>query len=243
MPSGGIVFSVSTWQQPVPEIGGPERMLVIDRLVTMIGGLGPGRVRVAVDGRTAAGKTSLGHEVARGLAARGRTVLRASLDDFKRPWRESHRYDRLSGEGYYRNAFDLEAVRRLLLDPAAPDGDGAVSLCSIDPLTQLDHAATRTTMPMDGVLLVDGVFACRPELDACWDLRIWVDIAPELSVQRGASRDADAEGGRDAAEALHRDRYLAAEDLYVREVDPVAFVEVVVDNTDLDRPRLVRPKS
>ena len=106
-----------------------------------------------------------------------------SLDDFKRPWRESHRYDRLSGEGYYRNVFDPEAVHRLLLDPAAPDGDGAVSLCSIDPLTQLDHAATRTTMPMDGVLLVDGVFACRPELDVCWDLRIWVDIAPELSVQ------------------------------------------------------------
>lgn len=243
MAGGGIVFSVSTWQQPVPEAGNPERVQVNERLVAMIDGLGPGRVRVAVDGRTAAGKTSLGHELARGLAARGRTVLRASLDDFKRPWRESHRYDRVSGEGYYRNAFDLEAVRRLLLDPAAPDGDGTVSLCSIDPLTQLDHATTRTTMPIDGVLVVDGVFACRPELDSCWDLRIWVDIGPELSVQRGTNRDADAEGGPDAAQALHRDRYLGAEELYLREVDPLAFVEVIVDNTDVDHPRLVRPRA
>ncbi|HEY3722223.1 MAG TPA: hypothetical protein VGN59_02565 [Acidimicrobiia bacterium] len=87
-----------------------------------------------------------------------------------------------------------------------------------------------------------GFSACRPELDACWDLRIWVHIAPELSVQRGTRRDADAEGGRDAAEALHR-AYLAAGELYVREVDPMAFVDAIVDNIDFDRPRLVRPSS
>jgi uridine kinase len=243
MATGGIVFSASTWNQPMPELGGPERLRMVDRLVAMIEDLGQGRLRVAIDGRTAAGKTSLGHEVARQLAEQGRTAFRASLDDFKRPWSESDRYDRVSGEGYYRNAFDLRAVRHLLLDPAAADGDGTVALCSIDPLTQVDHSATRATMPRDGVLVVDGVFACRPELNGCWDLRIWVDIAPELSVARGTSRDADAEGGRAAAEALHRDRYLAAEELYVREVEPIAFVEVVVDNTDLDRPRLVRPSA
>jgi hypothetical protein len=44
--------------------------------------------------------------------------------------------------------------------------------------------------------------------------------------------------GREAdAEALHRDRFRA---VYQEEVNPRSFVEVVVDNTDFDHPRLLR---
>jgi uridine kinase len=168
-------------------------------------------------------------------------ALRASLDDFKRPWSERHRYDRLSGEGYYRNAFDTEAARRLLLGPAAPEGSGRVVLCSIDPLTQVDHSGTAVEMPDDGVLVVDGVFALRRALNRYWDLRVWVHIDPELSVRRGTARDADRQGGTEPAEALHRDRYLAAETLYVEEVDPMGIADVVIDNTDFDGPILRRP--
>jgi uridine kinase len=241
MSDGRIERSASTWQQPTPARAGPVRAALVHTLVEMIDGLGPRRLRVAIDGRTAAGKTSLGHELAEGLARHGRTVLRASLDDFKRPWSEAHLYDRLSGEGYYRNAFDLDAIRALLLEPASPSGDGRVALCSIDPLTQIDHSATATAMPGDGVLIVDGVFACRPEIDRCWDLRIWVEIDAELSVRRGTERDTDTEGGADAAEVLHRERYLAAEELYLEEVDPTSFGDVIVVNSVFASPRLVRP--
>ena len=194
---------------------------------------GERRVRVAVDGRTAAGKTSFGHELAEVVAAAGRPVLRASLDDFKRPWRDRHLYDRESGEGYYRNAFDVEAVHRLLLSPAAPAGSGLCALCSIDPLTQVDHSATVTAAAPDAVLVVDGVFAFRPELDASWDLRIWLEIDEELSVRRGVHRDGAG------AEAMHRDRYVVAERVYLDEVGPERCADVVIDNTDLASPRIV----
>jgi hypothetical protein len=36
---------------------------------------------------------------------------------------------------------------------------------------------------------------------------------------------------------------LAGEQLYIREVDPKSFVEVIVDNTDFERPRIVRPAN
>ena len=241
MSAAPVEFSVSTWQQPMPQAPGPERAAVLDAIVELIDALGEQRLRIAIDGLTAAGKTSLGHELARGMAGRGQRVLRASLDDFKRPWSEANRYDRVSGPGYYRNAFDYHAARRLLLDPATPDGDGLVALCSIDPITQLDHSVVTTSMPVNGVLIVDGVFACRPELNAYWDLRIWVEIDAELSVRRGTERDANREGGADEAEALHRDRYLASETIYIREVDPRSFVEVIIDNSAIDHPRLIRP--
>jgi uridine kinase len=242
-PEATIEFSVSTWQQPMPPAPGPTRALVLNRLVEMIDSLGHHRLRVAIDGLTAAGKTSLGHELARGLSRGGRPVLRASLDDFKRPWNERHLYDRESGEGYYRNAFDREAACRLLLDPSDPAADGRVALCSIDPLTQIDHSAVKSAMPADGVLIVDGVFAYRPEINAYWDLRIWLEIDAELSVRRGIERDREIEGSAEEAEALHRDRYLVGELLYIDEVDPRSLVEVIVDNTDFDRPRVVRPRG
>ncbi len=242
MSGRGIEFSVSTWRQPMPPAPGPERARVLDQLVEAIDAVGDHRLRVAIDGFTAAGKTSLGHELARGLAERGRPVLRASLDDFKRPWSERHLYDRESGEGYYRNAFDREAACRLLLDPSDPEADGAVALCSIDPITQLDHSGVTSVMPANGVLIVDGVFSYRPEINSYWDFRIWVEVDPELSVRRGIERDAGIESA-DEAEALHRDRYLVGELLYISEVDPRALVDVVVDNTDIARPRLVAGPS
>ncbi|CAA9223126.1 MAG: Uridine kinase [uncultured Acidimicrobiales bacterium] len=242
MAEARVELSVSTWQQPLPPPASPERSRVLDLVVSLIEDIGPQRLRVVVDGLTAAGKTSLGHELAVGLAARGRPTFRASMDDFKRPWRDAHLYDRKSGEGYYRNAFDLAGARRLLLEPAAAAGDGVVALCSIDPLTQVDHAGVKVEMPEDGVLVVDGVFGCRPEINDCWDLRVWVEVAVELSVLRGTRRDADREGAAEA-ERLHRDRYLAAELIYLEEVDPLSFVEVVLDNSDFHRPALIRPRG
>lgn len=212
---------------------------MLHRVVARVQALSDRRVRVAVDGRTAAGKTTLGHELASLLVDAGRVVLRASLDDFKRPWAERHRYDRVSGEGYYRNAFDLDAIRALLLAPALPTGTGLVALCSIDPITQIDHSGTRVMMPNDGVLIVDGVFALRPELDHHWDLRIWIHIDAEESVRRGTARDGAREG-RARAEVLHRKRYAPAKRLYIAEADPGTRADIIIDNTRPSHPALLR---
>ncbi|WP_257002232.1 uridine kinase [Streptomyces sp. WZ.A104] len=194
-----------------------------------------------MDGFTAAGKTSFGHELGAEIAKSGRPVLRATLDDFKNPWKDRHLYDRESGEGYYRNAYDYATAKRLLLDPCRSPEAAFCALCSIDPLTQKDHVADRTPLTPDSVLIVDGVFAFRPEIDAYWDFRIWMDVDAELSVRRGAERDQDWAGSD--AEAIHRDRYLAAERIYLDEVDPLPGMDAVIDNTDFARPRLVPPPS
>ena len=200
--------------------------------------LGRGRLRVAIDGRTAAGKTSFGHELAQRLSAAGRPVLRASLDDFKKPWRDRHLYDRESGEGYYRKAFDYARVRTLLLEPAAPEGSGDCVLCSIDPLTQIDHSSVLTRAAPDAVLIVDGVFALRPELDDQWEFRIWMETDEHTSLQRGTRRDEDWAGSE--AEAVHRDRYQVAERIYIDEVDPARRADIVIENSSFGRPRIVR---
>jgi uridine kinase len=93
-------------------------------------------------------------------------------------------------------------------------------------------------MPENGILIVDGVFAYRPEFNDYWDFRVWVDIDAELSVARGVQRDAEMSGDGEQAEKLHRNRYLVGERLYIAEVDPCSFVDVIIDNTDFERPHL-----
>jgi uridine kinase len=228
----------------MPAEASAERGALLELLAAEICGIGDTRLRVAIDGYTAAGKTSFGHELAAGIRRLGRCTLRASLDDFKKPWRDAVEkgYDRTSGDGYYRNAPDFESARNLLLRPAGPRGSGVVVLCAHDPLTGTDHRATTIEAPTDAVLVVDSVFAFRPEYNEFWDFRIWLSIDPELSLERGIDRDTDMEG-RDEAERLHRDRYHAAEAIYVNEVDPISLADVVIDNTEFAAPRIVGRRS
>lgn len=208
-----------------------DRTAVVTEVADRVLARGAHRLRVGVDGLTAAGKTTFGDELARAVEARGRPALRAGLDDFKKPWRDRHLYDRLSGRGYYRNAYDYDAVSRLLLRPAGPDGSGVCVLRSIDPATQVDHSAEVTVATPDAVLIVDGVFAFRPQLDHFWDFRIWLHVDEDTSVRRGVARDGTA----------YSDRYPASERLYLAEVDPVRRVDLIIDNTAFDRP-VIRPR-
>jgi len=183
-------------------------------------------LRVAVDGLTGAGKTSFGHELAAALRALGRPTLRASMDDFKHPWRHArkHGYDRLSGEGYYRNAYDFRSARDLLLRPAGPSGSGVVVLCGHDPLTGEDHRDKRVHAPVDAVLIVDSAFAFRREYNEFWDYRIWLDVDADMALARGIARDTEMEGLEEATR-VHRDRYHAAERIYLAEVDPMSLAD------------------
>lgn len=208
---------------------------MVERIAARVLALAPTRLRVAIDGPTASGKTSLGHEIAERICGRTSGAAREP-GRIQRPWREAHLYDRTSGEGYYRNAFDYAAVTTLLLKPCGPEGSGRCALCGIDPLTQRDHSSVVVRAPSDAVLVVDGVFAFRPQINEHWDLRIWLEVNSEVSIRRGIARDREREG----AGALHRDRYLPAERLYVSEVDPARLAEVVIDNTAFDRPRIIR---
>jgi uridine kinase len=196
--------------------------------------------RVGIDGYSAAGKTSLGDALAEALAPSGRELLCARLDDFKRPWSERHRYERESGEGYYRNAYDYPLIRSHLLEPLGPHGDRHYRLGSIHPATGVPFSSEKATAADSAILIADGVFLFRPELDALWDLRIFLTIDAETSLRRGAARDLPWTGALSEAERLYRTRYIPSEQLYTAEVDPLRRAEIVIDMSDLAAPRVVR---
>src|SRR5688572_2478589 len=80
----------------------------------------PHPVRVAIDGRSAAGKTTLADELAGLLVNQGRAVIRVSVDDFRAPPDVRYARGHESPEGYYFDSCDLELLRARLLEALGP---------------------------------------------------------------------------------------------------------------------------
>ena len=220
----------------------PQRAAVLDALVDRIDAFVLGHpVRVAIDGPDAAGKTTLADEVAARLEARGRTLIRASVDDFARPSVDRHRRGRESAEGYYRDAFDTAALVARLLVPLGPGGDRRYVTRSHDVATDKPDDGPSRTAPDDAVLIVDGVFLGRPELVARWDLRFFVRITPGETLRRALARDVPSLGQAAEVEARYLARYLPAQAAYLAADRPAETADAVMDNEDPARPRLLAP--
>ena len=83
-------------------------------------------------------------------------------------------------------------------------------------------------------------------LAAPFHSRVTLDVTvdAELGLARGIERDlvfepaATRDAGRERRIRVWRERYLPADDAYLRAVDPAARADAVVDNRDPDAPRL-----
>lgn len=175
----------------------PGAAQLIDELARIIEGMpARARPRVAVDGPDAAGKTTL----ARALAGRIlRPVVATSIDDWHNPLRIRSRRGDLSPEGYYRDSFDVVALREELLDPFAA---GAPTVRTV----RFDYRADRearveVSVPLDAVLIVEGVFLLRPELRSLWDLAVYLEVPESVTLARATSRDVAVFSSGDAVAA------------------------------------------
>ena len=75
------------------------------------------------------------------------------------------------------------------------------------------------------------MFLQRPELDAHWELRIYLHIPTAESLRRGVARDQGWMGGAAEAERRYRTKYLPGEQRYQAEVRPRERAHVVIDNS------------
>ncbi|MCJ2144546.1 uridylate kinase [Methylobacterium sp. E-066] len=207
----------------------------IDAIVRLILDLRPSHpLRIAIDGRTSSGKTTLADEIATETRDHGRSVIRTSIDGFHRPKAERYSRGRRSAEGYYYDARDLTAIKDLLLRPLGPQGDLLYRTASFDLELDRPIDAPRHKAEAGNILIVDGTFLQRPELRAEWDLIIFVDVPVELARARGADRDAERLGGPEESQAIYRERYLPAFAIYETYCDPKTGAHIVFENANFE---------
>jgi uridine kinase len=209
------------------------RRRVLEEVVTAIRtGFPRGRVTVAVDGPTAAGKTTFADELSVAWRAAGSSAFRASVDDFLKPRAQRYARGRESAAGRYLDSYDYRLLRRVLLDPFRMGGSTGFELRAFDREADRPFVAQWTTAGPDAVLLVDGSFLNRPELRSVWNAVVWLDADPAERERRIEARDGFAPGSATAG------RYTGAHELYL-ETSPREAATLVVDNSSPAAPRLV----
>jgi uridine kinase len=219
-----------------------HRVDVINQLAILV--CGPSLdhpTRVAVDGITASGKSTLAGELAAAVDGLGRPAIHLSMDGYHHPRAHRYRQGRSSAAGYYEDAYDFASLVANVLVPLGPGGDRRYRPRIIDLAS--DHPADDppARAPEGAVVVVDGSFLQRSEVVDHWDLRIFVHTDLAVAQARGVARDAALLGGEAAARAAYQDRYHAAARRYLDAVGPAGRATVIVDNDDPTRPQLRFP--
>ena len=198
-------------------------------------------VRVAVDGVTASGKSTLARELATAITETGRPVIHLTMDGYHHPRAHRYRQGRLSARGYYDDAYDFAAFARHVLVPLGPGGDRRYRQQIIDLPSDQPRDEPPAEAPANAVLVVDGSFLQRPELAPHWDHVVFVRVALGTARARGTARDAEQVGGLAEAGRVYDARYHAAARIYLAEAAPERHATLIFDNNDLARPRLLAP--
>jgi uridine kinase len=192
-------------------------------------------VRIGVDGVDGAGKTTFADELAKALEPSGRPVIRASVDTFHHPRAVRYRAGRDSPEGFFRDSYDYALLRRVLLEPLGPGGSGRYRRAAFDHRADLVVSSPEEHAPPKAILVFDGIFLHRPELREYWDLSVFLDVAFDVSIPRGAQR---GEGSPNPQAPQNR-RYVEGQKLYLRECQPWHHATLVINNDDLAAPHVV----
>jgi uridine kinase len=201
-------------------------------------------ILVGIDGVDAAGKTTFADNLADRLKASNRQIIRASIDGFHNPKAIRYRKGRYSPEGYYRDSFNQQLIIGELLKPLS-SGDLKYKEAVFDYRIEDEVNVPWKQADKDAILIMDGIFLFRPELLNYWDIKIFLDVSFEVSLQRAIRRVKDR-GDPDSEQEIidqYNSRYIPGQKLYFQEANPQDRADILVDNTSYELPVIKRNLS
>ena len=188
-----------------------------------------GRTLLAVDGIDGAGKTTFADALATRMGRSGHSVFRASIDDFHRPHDDRDTRGAERAEGFYRDSFDYDLFRRVLVEPFRMGGSTGFVTAAFDSERNTQIEMDWKTGPRDATLIVDGIFLNRPELRGLWSYSVWLDVDRAAADAQVLARDG----------AAGRERREGSQALYIAEAVPRTRATAIVDNSDVETPRRI----
>ncbi len=198
-------------------------------------------ILVGIDGVDASGKTTLADNLADRLEESGRQIIRASIDGFHNPRAIRYRTGRNSPYGYYHDSFNHQLIIDKLLKPLR-SGDLKYKTAVFDYRIDTEVNVPGKKADRDAILIMDGIFIFRPELLNYWDIKIFLDVGFDVTVQRAIKRAKDKESFDSEQEIIdtYNCRYVPGQKLYFQEANPKDKADIVIDNADYDNPVIIR---
>ncbi|HDR6311971.1 TPA: AAA family ATPase [Bacillus cereus] len=171
---------------------------------------------IGIDGCGGAGKSTLANKIKNKFS----TVTIVHMDEFYLPSAQivnEHPTNKLIGAD-----FDWKRLLQEVLDPISNGFEGYYKRYD----WETDSLAESHTVPANGIVIIEGVYATRQELAEMYDLKIWVNCPRETRIKRGIARDGEA------ARDMWENNWMIAEDMYVESHKPHEFADFIIDGTN-----------
>ncbi len=184
---------------------------------------GRGWLRVGLDGADAADPGGLADQLSAPIRLRGHEVVRVRAEDHLRSASLRYERGRTDPDSFYDDWFDLDGLRREVLDPLEPGGTGRIRAVRWDAAADRASRQDFIVVPAGAVVILSGPLLLGRGLPL--DLAVHLDLSPAALARR-------------TPEALAWT--LPAYTRYLREVDPAAVADVVVRMDDPRHPAIAR---
>ena len=217
------------------EPGGLRHELIAEVVRCLPPSTGEDCVRVGIDGVDGAGKSVFARELADALRAGGRPVIEVSADDWHHQRAVRHARGERSAEGFWLDSYDYVRFRAEVLEPLGPGGTRRFRRRGHSMETDAVLRGPYEVAPPGGVVVVDGLFLQRCELEGCFEFVVWLDVPFEETARRMARRD----GSSPDPGHPSMGRYVGGQRIYFALRSPWQRADLTVDNTDFARPRIV----
>ncbi|RYJ00869.1 MAG: uridine kinase, partial [Actinomycetales bacterium] len=142
-------------------------------------------LRVGIDGRVGAGKTTFARDLVEALGSMGRPAIHLDSDGFHHVQVVRRRQGSRSARGYYEDAYDFDTLARRVLEPlgAAPPFIYATKVHDlVSDQPTLDETATAEP---GSIVVFDCTFLQRGALRELWDEVIWLEVGRQVATERG----------------------------------------------------------
>ncbi|WP_319633404.1 uridine kinase family protein [Paenibacillus psychroresistens] len=169
---------------------------------------------IGIDGGGAAGKSTL----ARKFQYLNDDVTVVHMDDFYYPTKERKLINHQTEIG---GNWDWNRVLNQVLVPIKQNENGYYQIYDWDN----DILTEWHTVPIGGIVIIEGCYSLRKELSFLYDVRIWIESPQDIRLERGVQRDGG--GNRDMWEKV----WLPDEDRYFEVQKPADSADIVIDGT------------
>lgn len=170
---------------------------------------------IGIDGCGGSGKSTFANK----LKDECSNVTVVHMDDFYLPSSQlikTHPENKTIGAD-----FDWKRVLNQVLEPISQNKEGHYQRYD----WETDDLAEWHTVPIRGIVIVEGVYSIRKELANKYDFTIWVECPRETRLSRGLERD--GEEARD----MWENNWMISEDIYVEEQKPYERADLIVNGT------------
>jgi len=94
-------------------------------------------------------------------------------------------------------------------------------------------------VPMNSVILIDGIFLQRKELRDIFDFVIFAAADFQVTLSRMLARNKETANGDEEIITMFNGRYHPAQEMYLEECMPQIHADVTLDNNDMNYPILL----